>query len=163
VILIFLQKSSNAFPFTCLLCSAWSAQTHTGGHGYVTKRFWWNLQQNKSDKLYFISSQYNAYWTLISQRTAHHNLIVKYIFQHFLKYLMKCKKKMHNWNSNVNKKQQYCSCCYWCHCLFPQCHWTFMIVCFKIKGYETIVVSLLKYIFDVSMSQQQLLNQDKKW
>ena len=34
---------------------------------------------------------------------------------------------------------------------------------FKIKGYEIIVVSLLKYIFDVSMSQQQFPNQERKW
>jgi len=37
------------------------------------------------------------------------------------------------------------------------------IVGFKIKGYDTIVVSLLKYIFDISVSQQQFLNQERKW
>jgi len=37
------------------------------------------------------------------------------------------------------------------------------IVGFKIKGFETIVVSLLKYIFDGSVSQQQFPNQERKW
>jgi len=34
------------------------------------------------------------------------------------------------------------------------------MVGFKIKGYETVVLSLLKYTFDVSVSQQQFLNQE---
>jgi hypothetical protein len=120
--LTFLQKSSNPFPFMCLLCSAWSAQIHTGGCGWyqkiLMKSVIRSLQQNKSEKFYFISSQYNhtELWFPKEQ------LVTISLPNTFFNTLF-----LQNWKANVNKKQQYCSCCYCCHCLFPQCHWTFKI------------------------------------